>query len=195
MADIGIEKGADDLLAVKNNQPTMKQEIENHRESRKPKLYLKPSINFFETEEKHRDRHEIRRCWVTPADKIISEVVDWPGLQTIARVESARTYQGKISIQQRYYISSRQLSAEALLHAARSHWGVESLHGMFDVGFNEDGNRTRKGHAAKNLAVMRQLTLNVLKKDKETKLSINNKRFRACNDLDYLNKLLNSLEV
>jgi len=69
------------------------------------------------------------------------------------------------------------------------------MHWMLDVGFNEDGNRTRKGHAAENLAVMRQLTLNMLKQDKKTKLSINNKRFRACNDLDYLNQLMSSLET
>ncbi len=69
------------------------------------------------------------------------------------------------------------------------------MHWILDVGFNEDANRTRKGHAAENLAVMRPLALNALKQDKATKLSINNKRFKACNDLDYLNKLVTSLDV
>ncbi len=194
MADTCIEKGADYLLAVKDNQPTMKGEIENHLVSRKPKNYQKPAIDFFETDENSRDRHEIRRCWVAPADKVISKVADWQGLQAIARVESERTHKGKTSIDQRYYICSIFLNAEEILHASRSHWGVESMHWMLDVGFKEDDNRTRKGHAAENLAVMRQLTLNILKKDKETKLSINNKRFKACNDLDYLNKLMTGLE-
>jgi predicted transposase YbfD/YdcC len=132
---------------------------------------------------------------VTLADNVVSKIADWPSLKTIARVESERTHKGKTSFEQRYYICSKVLSAEAILHASRSHWGVESMHWILDVGFNKDANRTRKGHAAENIAVMRQLTLNVLRQDKETKLSINNKRFKAYNNLDYLNKLVTSLEV
>ena len=195
MADTCIKQSANYLLAVKDNQPTMKKEIKNHLESRKPKIYQKPSIDFFETREKNRDRYEIRRCWVAPADKVITKIDDWSGLQCIARVESERTHKGKTSLEQRYYICSDTLSAEEILNASRNHWGVESMHWMLDIGFNEDNNRTRKGHAAENLAIMRQLTLNVLKHDKETELSINNKRFKACNDLGYLNKLVASLEL
>ncbi len=99
-------------------------------------------------------------------------------------------------MEQRYYIcSDTTLSAETLLQASRSHRGVEIMHWMLDVGFNEDSNRTRKGHAAENLAVMRQLTLNVLKQDKTTKLGINNKRFKACNGLEYLDQLVASIMV
>jgi len=188
-----IEQGADYLLAVKDNQPTLKKEIAAHLGCRKPKPYQKPLIDFFETQEKSRDRKEIRRCWVAPIGSIVSQAEEWQGLRCIARVESERTHKGKTSIEQRYYICSDDLSAEALLSASRSHWDVESMHWMLDVGFNEDGNRTRKGHAAENLAVMRQLTLNILKQDKKTKLSINNKRFKACSDLNYLNSLMESL--
>ena len=190
-----IDQGADYLLAVKDNQPTLKKEIADHLISRKPKCYQKPLIDFFETQEKSRGRREIRRCWVTPAGNIVSKAEEWRGIQTIARVESERTHKGKTSIEQRYYICSDNLSAEVLLGASRSHWGVESMHWMLDVGFNEDGNRTRKGYVAENLAVMKQLTLNILKQDKKTKLSINNKRFRACNDLDYLNQLMANLQT
>ena len=66
---------------------------------------------------------------------------------------------------------------------------------MLDVGFNEDANRTRKGHAAENLSVISQLTLNVLKQDKKTKLSIYNKRFKAFDDLENLAKLVTRLDV
>lgn len=190
-----IDQGADYLLAVKGNQPTLKKEIADHLASRKPKSYQKPLIDFFETQEKSRDRQEIRRCWVASAGSIVSKAEEWRGIQSIGRVESERTYKGKTSIEQRYYICSDHLNAEVLLGASRSHWGVESMHWMLDVGFNEDGNRTRKGHAAENFAIMRRITLNILKQDKKTKLSINNKRFRACNDLDYLNSLMNSLEL
>ncbi len=78
MADTCIEKGADYLLAVKGNQPMMQGEIEKHLESRKAKVYKRPSIDFFKTEENSRDRYEIRRCWVTLADNVVvSKIADW----------------------------------------------------------------------------------------------------------------------
>jgi predicted transposase YbfD/YdcC len=155
------------LLAVKGNQPTMKGEIENHLELRKPKVYKRPSIDFFETKEKSRDRYEIRRCWVASENRAVSKVPDWSDLKTIARAESELTHKGKTSVEQRYYICSKQLTAEEVIHASRSHYGVESMHWMRDV----------------------------LKRDKETKLSINNKRFKAGNDFDYLNKWVTSFDV
>ncbi len=118
MADTCIEQG----------------EIEKHLESRKAKVYKRPSIDFFKTEENSRDRYEIRRCWVTLADNVVvSKIADWSGLKTTARIESERTHKGKTSFEQRYYICSKVLSAGAILHASRSHWGVESMHWMLDV--------------------------------------------------------------
>jgi predicted transposase YbfD/YdcC len=48
--------------------------------------------------------------------------------------------------------------------ATRAHWGVEnSLHRRLDVTFNEDASRTRKDNSAENVALIRQIALNVLK--------------------------------
>ncbi len=52
MADTCIEQGADYLLAVKGNQPMMQGEIEKHLESRKAKVYKKPSIDFLRPKKK-----------------------------------------------------------------------------------------------------------------------------------------------
>ncbi len=185
-----IDQGADYLFAVKNNQPTLKFEIDTHLSGRLPKCYKKPVIDFYQTEEVSRDRYEVRRCWVSSADKVIARSDEWAGLAAIARVETERHHQGKVSLEQRYYICSRNLAAAELLQAARSHWRVESMHWMLDVGFNEDANRTRKDNAPENLAVVRQVTLNLLKQDKSTKLGIKNKRFKACNNIDYLEGLI-----
>jgi len=190
-----IDQGADYLLAVKNNQPTLLTEIDDHLGGRKPRAYKRPEIDFYSTDEFNRDRHEIRRCWVTPIGNKISKGEDWAGLTAIIRVESVRTHKGKESVEQKYYISSKHLSAEEALHASRSHWGVESMHWMLDVGFNEDDNRTRKGYSAENLAVMRHLTLNILKKDKTCKLGIKNKRLKAAYSQEYFELIIASISA
>ena len=59
-----------------------------------------------------------------------------------------------------------------------------------DVIFREDHRRVRHGFASENLAVIRQLGLNMLKQDKTTKCGIQNKRLRCAWDLDYRIKML-----
>ena len=57
-----------------------------------------------------------------------------------------------------------------MLQAARKHWLVENqLHWVLDVAFDEDRCRAREGFAAENLAVARQVTLNLLKLDTTVK--------------------------
>jgi len=59
-----------------------------------------------------------------------------------------------------------------------------------DIGFREDESRLRNRQAATNLAVMRHITLGLLKKDKTIKGGIKTKRLVAAWDEDYLAKLL-----
>ena len=66
-----------------------------------------------------------------------------------------------------------------VLHAARAHWGIEnSLHWVLDVTFKEDDSRIRTGYAPENFNIIRQLAINLLKKE-PSKLSIKRKRFKA----------------
>ncbi|WP_162844209.1 ISAs1 family transposase [Sinobacterium caligoides] len=122
------------------------------------------------------------------ADNITAVRPGWPGLSAIAS-------KGKESVEQKYYIISKQLSSEEALHAFRSHWGVESIYWMLDAGFREDNSRARKGNSAENLAVMRQLTLNILKKDKNCKLGIKNKRLNSAYSLVYLELIMASISA
>lgn len=74
--------------------------------------------------------------------------------------------------------------------ATRYHWAVENqLHWVLDVIFREDDARVRVGHAAQNMAILRQLALNVLKKD-TPKGSLRTKRYEAALDTTFLEKLL-----
>jgi predicted transposase YbfD/YdcC len=67
---------------------------------------------------------------------------------------------------------------ERLSAGARGHWGVESMHWLLDVVFKDDLSRYRTGHGAKNMAVVRRFSLNLIRANK-TKRSIKTKRKAA----------------
>jgi predicted transposase YbfD/YdcC len=106
-------------------------------------------------------------------------------------VEVDRTVNGKTSTEQRYYISSKKrLRAKEAISTVRSHWGIEiQLHWVLDVAFREDDCRVRAGYAAENFAVMRHITLNLLKKA-DCKGGMKNRRLRAAWDRQFLWRLL-----
>ena len=95
------------------------------------------------------------------------------------------------SVESRYYISSLKGDARQLLRVIRGHWGIEnSLHWVLDIAFREDESRVRKDNSPENLAVLRHITLNMLKQDKSLKVGIAAKRKRAGWDNKYLLKIL-----
>lgn len=60
--------------------------------------------------------------------------------------------------------------AASQLQDPRAHWGIEnSVHWVLDAAFNEDQSRVRKDHSPENLAVMRRIALNLLRKEKTAK--------------------------
>ncbi len=187
-----VDREGDYLLAVKDNQPKLKEAIEATLSNRKSEAYVNPVIDFYEEGQKNRDRIEIRRCWTTASLSKLGMAEDWKGLTQIALLESERTINGETSVEQRYYICSAKASAKELLQASRNHWGIENkLHWVLDMAFREDECRVRKGHGAENLARLRHFALNLLKQDKTAKMGIKNKRLRAGWDHDYLLHLLN----
>ena len=108
-------------------------------------------------------------------------------------VESQRDVNDEISEETRYYISSMENCAEAIGKAVRSHWGVENgLHWKLDIGFREDECRKRKGNAAADFAIMRQIVLNLLNQEKTiVKAGVKSKRLRAGWDNNYLLNVIN----
>ena len=81
-----------------------------------------------------------------------------------------------------YYISSRVLTAEELLHHARMEWSVESMHWLLDVHFDEDRCRIQSKTIQQNLNMLRKTTLNIIriyKREAGAKLPLNGIMFRA----------------
>jgi predicted transposase YbfD/YdcC len=149
------------------------------------------TLQMYETCEKGHGRIETRRYWVTDNRDAIRELPAWKGLQTLGMVESERIVYGKIEQETRYYISSREPDAKSFGERVRKHWSIEnSLHWVLDVAMREDEARLRKDHSAENMAVVRHIAVNLLKKDKTQKVGVHAKRLIAACDNDYLSKIL-----
>ncbi len=64
---------------------------------------------------------------------------------------------------------------------------------MLDVAFREDDSRVRMGHASENLAVLRHITLNLLRQEKSSRVGIHAKRLKADWDTTYLQLVLDGV--
>jgi predicted transposase YbfD/YdcC len=111
-------------------------------------------------------------------------------------VEHIRKEKGETTVEIRYFISSLANNAEKFATAVRGHWGVEnSLHWVLDVALNEDECRIRKDNAPENFAVLRQIAVNLLGKEKRVKAGVKNKQFLAGIDEKYLMRVLSQLSA
>jgi len=187
-----IEAGADYLLSVKENQPTLHAEVESYFATAPEQELI-----TVQTLDKAHGRLEIR-------DHKVSKSIDWigsdrafpgarrfPNLAVIAMVEAQTERRDKTSLERRYYISSRTLSAEDFAQAVRSHWAIEnSLHWVLDVTFKEDLSRLRAGHGARNMAVVRHFALNLVRQAND-KRAIKRRRKVASWNPQYLLEMLN----
>lgn len=159
------DRGAHYILSAKDNQPTLADSIRDFFALFKANPE-KTSHAFAQTVEKNHGRIEVRRCFVFDQLDCLPKPEQWPDLACFVVIESERTVRGKTSIEQRLYISSLAPDASQISAAIRSHWAVENrLHWCMDVVFADDQMRARTGHAAHNLAVLRHITMNLIRLD------------------------------
>ena len=135
-------------------------------------------------------RTDTRTCSIMTDLKYFPDAQAWKNLKTLVQIISQRTLNGKIIIEERFYISSLQWDALALMSAIRRHWSVENnLHWHLDVAFNEDKLRLKEKNAALCMAVLRRFALGLIKKT-ESKQSIKTQRLAfGWNDKEVLNLL------
>lgn len=188
-----IESQGDYVLALKKNHEKLYQIAESLFNN--PDEIEAAQCNYHKTVEKNHGRIEIRECWATNDEdyrKYISEETgNWKGLQSLVMVRSERRIDDESSSQTRFFISSLPPDAEQLLQSIRSHWEIENkLHWVLDMSFREDESRIRQGNATENLAIMRQLSLNLLKRETTAKCGIKAKRLKAGWDTNYLLKVI-----
>ena len=193
-----LDGNGDYLLAVKENQPSLHEDVKLLFDEAIERGFEGMGYDVYEKTEKGHGRIETRQVWVTREVDWLREQGDWPGLRSVVCVQATRQVLDPAggapttSTQRRYYITSldhRQPGRDAGYFAGliRDHWGVENkLHWSLDVSFGEDASRLREGNAAENMARLRRTALNLLKQEKQTKLSLPRKRKRAAWQPDYL---------
>ena len=181
-----VEKKADYVLAVKDNQGLLAEQV---RDS----FLLLASDAVAEEIDCGHGRVEQRKCSVIADLSLIEKASEWASLQGLVRIESERYHKatGKTEREIRYYITSLIADAVRLNSVIRQHWGIENkLHWVLDVGFGEDLDRKRAGHSAQNFSVLNRIALNLLKQDKSSKRGVKGKRLKAAWNHPYLLKLL-----
>jgi predicted transposase YbfD/YdcC len=183
--------GGDYILAVKRNQPTLHDGIVEHVLGHMEDDFARVDVSRHETREKGHGRVEHRSYYVLDDPPDPPDAARWKGLKQIGVAISDTIRDGKPCDDVRYYILSKTLTARWFGTLVRSHWGIEnSLHWQLDVSFDEDRNRTRKDHAAANLAMLRRIALSLLKNETGSKVGIKNRRLTAAWNTDYLHKVL-----
>jgi len=186
-----IAAGGDYVLALKGNQGTLAEEVEEAFIDADAKDYAGLDAQAFETSEREHGRLETRRYYTLGDLDGVSRSALWKGLNMIGMVESQREGEGKTSTEYRFYIGSIGTDAERFARAVRGHWGIENdLHWSLDVAFREDDSRLRDPQARENFAVLRHIALTRLKNDTREKMGIKNKRLKAGWDDKYLSDLL-----
>ena len=186
-----IERKADYVLSVKDNQPTLHQNIKDFFETSSLVEHNHADMEFYETHDKGHGRIEKREYWMTDNLEWIEDPHKWSHLKSIAMVRSTLWKEGRTSVENQYYISSLKPDAKTLAHARRGHWNQENqLHWCLDVTFREDDSRIRAGHAPENMATARHIALNLLQQETTCKKGIRGKRLKASWNEKYFKKVL-----
>lgn len=179
------EGGADYILALKGNQPSLEEQVNILTRS-------KPASQSTTVNKGH-GRIETRKCAVHTDLSGIESPGRWAGLNSIMKIDSTRQNiaSGKIETETRFYLSSLNVTACVANRYIREHWGIEnSLHWVLDVAFREDQSRKSAGFSAQNFSILTRIALNLLRNDNHKKRSIRGKRLDAGWDNEYLINML-----
>lgn len=182
---------ADYVLALKANHGHLHEDVVNFFRAVREDRTLNFQISQHAEVDGEHGRIETRQYWQVNVPGHLRGIEEWKDVQSVAMVEATRETGGKVSCEQRYYLSSLLVEAKRVAEAIRGHWGIEnSCHWILDVVFREDDSRVRVGHAAENLGLIRRAALSLLAQDQTVKRGIKTKRLKAALDEGYLLKIL-----
>ncbi len=186
-----IDKKADYVLAVKDNQPTLHEALQETFIRWADADYTEPSLRRWRTVDEDHGRRETRDYFIAAVPKDLPGAEDWAGLKSIGVVLRTREEGDHISEEFAYYIGSIPAQVKQFARVVRGHWGIETtLHWSLDVTFTEDHSRVRKDRGPENLAMLRRLVMSVLQQDTSCKASLRGKRLIAGWDEEALLKIL-----
>jgi predicted transposase YbfD/YdcC len=174
-------RGGDYLLALKANRKKAHAAVQNWFATQAfgRGAPLRACFDAFDEGHGRLVRRRVFACMDLDALPVLE---GWPHLTTVLAVENIRGVNGagKVTAKIRYYLSSSKQPPEQLAVAIRRHWMIENgLHWVLDIGFNEDASRVRERAAARNLAQLRRIALNLARANTALKASLKGKRKSA----------------
>jgi predicted transposase YbfD/YdcC len=184
--------GGEYVCGLKGNQGLLYQQVSEWFKESEAKHWEGIDYSYDETVEAGHHRIETRRVWTVPVQELpkLHRQAQWVGLATVVMVYTKRQLWNKTTEEVRFYLSSLESNAKNHNRVIRSHWSIEnSLHWVLDVTFSEDASRVRQGHAAENLALVRRLSVSLLKGE-PSRQSLKQKRYLAGLDNNFLVKIL-----
>jgi predicted transposase YbfD/YdcC len=190
IADLIREGGGDYVLAVKQNQPTLYEQVGQAIDAGLEQDSA--ALDEHRTVETGHGRRETRTYAIFPAPETVDPDGVWRDLSAVGiAITESTDSQGRERLESRYYILSVLLSAMEFAGAVRGHWGIENnLHWQLDVSFREDECRVRTDHAPANLSVIRRFALGLLKRETTCRRGIETKRLKCAANDEYREKAL-----
>jgi predicted transposase YbfD/YdcC len=186
-----VDAQADYVLAVKDNQPRLNEDVQATLAAAVEGQAVSETITSAQTHEDNRGRVEKRTCYTTTDLSSIRDRDLWKGLKSVGLIISEREVNGKIQVEKRYFISSRVMAAAEMLKVVRDHWKVENqLHWVLDVVFGEDAHQLRVGHGPKNFTTLRKMA-HAMIKQRQPKHGIKGTREMAGWDTTILEEIIN----
>ena len=190
------DKEADYVLALKKNQENLYKDVEDYFIFAREENFKGIEYQFTRTVEKGHGRIDVREYYLISDISWLESRKGWEGLRAVGKVVCRSRQKDKETEETRYFLSSITNITD-FSNAVREHWGIESMHWILDVVFNEDKSRIRKENEPENAALLRKMALNILKidtqQDKANDVrprSYNAKRYKAAVNVNYLEKVM-----
>lgn len=183
-----IDQKAGYVMALKGNQGTLHDDVRTFLDDPNTKLSVSAS-----TVDGDHGRIETRTAMVSTDISWLQQDHKWPGLAAVGKVVRVREMADKTTTEIAYYLLSTPMTPARFGEVVRSHWAIENrLHWCLDVTMNEDQMRSRMDHAPQNLAILRHMALNLVRKE-TSKGSLRKKLRRAAWSDSFLAKVLAQL--
>jgi len=187
-----IGAGADYLLCIKRNNAKLCEEIKSCIHDEEKQAHLEKA----KTVEKHGNRIEKRTAYVSGDIEQLKNAKGWVNLSCVGAIRREVEINGVKSDEWSYFISSRELCADDFLKYIRAEWGVESMHWLLDVHFDEDHTRAFNDNTQKNLNIIRKIALNLIsdfKRETDSKKPVSGVMRSCLFDVEFLENFVNAI--
>ena len=186
-----VERSANYILSVKDNQPTLKEDISEYFAWAQSDPMEKKQLEKYEQSEKGHGRIVTRRTVISREVSWCTWRSEWAELTTLVMMERKLIFRDQESCETMYFISNLQGNAKSFGQMIRGHWAIENnLHWTLDVSFGEDASLIHAGFAAQNFSLIGKIALACLKRDKSKKIGVKGKLKAAGWDNDFALSLI-----